>query len=72
MSYLYKQVSTSLSTNHVPGTSAHYWAHRTESDHDPALLAEITVRLGESGLFGLTGQVATEADISFRPFNVTE
>ncbi|HSH02730.1 MAG TPA: TetR/AcrR family transcriptional regulator [Anaerolineae bacterium] len=44
------------------------WYLEAGDKYEPALLAEIVVRLGEAGLFGLNGQVAQETDLSFRPF----
>ena len=44
------------------------WWLESDSTFEPALLAEIALRLAETGFFGLTGHVVTEEDISFRPF----
>lgn len=45
------------------------WLLEAKSNHDPALLAEIVMRLVETGAFGLTQQTAVESDISYRPFD---
>lgn len=44
------------------------WWLETKSQHDPALLAEIVLRLAETGFFGLARQEPAEWDVSFRPF----
>lgn len=44
------------------------WWLESASKIKPAILAEIVVRIGETGMFGLAGQVATPEDISFTPF----
>lgn len=45
------------------------WWLESEANVEPRVLAEMVVRLGETGMFGLTGQEVTEGDISFRPFS---
>lgn len=44
------------------------WWLESKSNHDPALLAEIVMRMGETGVFGLTQQTPLESDVSYRPF----
>jgi AcrR family transcriptional regulator len=45
------------------------WLLEAKSNHDPALLAEIVMRMSETGVFGLTQQTAVASDISYRPFD---
>ena len=40
----------------------------TDSDEDPAVLAEIVLRYAETGLFGFLNRPPNESDISFTPF----
>ncbi|MCA9933116.1 MAG: TetR family transcriptional regulator C-terminal domain-containing protein [Anaerolineales bacterium] len=50
------------------GVGAIIWWLETKSNYAPALLAEVVMRLGETGLFGLTQQTPVEGDISYWPF----
>ncbi|HSH03784.1 MAG TPA: TetR/AcrR family transcriptional regulator [Anaerolineae bacterium] len=47
------------------------WWLDSDEHIEPAILAEIVLRLAETGFFGFTGQTPTEGDISFRPFTMT-
>lgn len=44
------------------------WWLESNSNFAPTLLAEIVLRVSETGIFGLTGQRVRESDISFVPF----
>lgn len=61
---------TDLVCNLLAGLAleATVWWLETKSTHNPAVLAEIVMRLGETGIFGLTQQTPVESDISYRPF----
>lgn len=44
------------------------WWLESGSEDDPAVLAEIVLRVAETGVFGLMGRTPTAADISYYPF----
>lgn len=44
------------------------WWLDNRSEYSPALLAEIVLRLCETGVFGLNAQTPMETDLSYRPF----
>lgn len=46
------------------------WWLESKSDYEPSLLAEVVVRMSETGVFGLTGQTVLASDMSFRPFAI--
>ena len=46
------------------------WWLESNKNYEPAVMAEIVVRLAETGVFGFTGQVPMEEDISYRPFEM--
>jgi AcrR family transcriptional regulator len=48
------------------------WWLDADATYEPALLAEIVIRLSETGLFGLNGQTPVESDMSFLPFVMHE
>ncbi len=48
------------------------WWLENNAKYDPALMAEIVLRLSESGLFGFTGQTPTPLDASYRPFSLEQ
>ena len=48
--------------------AAVWWLDTKPNQYEPAMLAEIVVRLAERGLFGLNGQAPIESDLSYQPF----
>ncbi|HSH05293.1 MAG TPA: TetR/AcrR family transcriptional regulator [Anaerolineae bacterium] len=45
------------------------WWITTDSQHPPALLAELIIRIAEKGVFGLVNWPGTQFDVTKQPFN---